>query len=275
MTAEGPVILGSGGRVGRLFRGLWAAGLWPDGAAPLWLTRDDWDIGAGPPPAGLPIDRGLIVLAGPIRGADLVAQTMALTRAVIDLVRARPGPVLFCSTAAVYGRAPAPQAETGAPLDPGAYGQARLAMEELVRPLGPRALCLRIGNVMGADSLSASLAAGPVTLDRLPDGGAPRRSLIGPLTLARSMLVLGRKMQEPGWRGPQVLNLAQPGPIGMEAICAAAGVTPAWRAAPPGVLPLTDLDLDRLTAALGAPLPRAEAPALVAEARAAGWRVAP
>ena len=239
---RGPLVLGAGGRVGTMWRRLAAQGLWPE---PVWHTRDGrdgtlaWDMGGPPPPWRAP-PGGLVVLA---RGDE-----PALARAALALA-ARDGsaPVLLASSQAAYGDVPQPCREDGPALPSGAYGRAKLALEAEASG----ACALRIGNVAGAGALFDAMAAGPVTLDRLPDGSAPRRQWVGPLAL-----------------GP-LLNLAQPGLVPMDAVLRAAGVPFAWRDNP-AALPSVEMDLSRLQAL--APLPPATPETLVSEARLAGWR---
>lgn len=308
---RGPLVLGSGGRVGRMFRRLAAQGLWP-GPEPLWHTRDGregtlgWDLHDRDLPAwreSLPPVTGIIVLAGQTREDPSVAHDAderkritwlgsaneAPVLAAQDLARDRGiGPILMCSSAAIYGTAPQPCREDG-PLQANTiYGRAKIWMEEetWVERLtqGRLPICaLRIGNVAGADALFGAMAEGPVTLDRLPDGTAPRRAYIGPLTLARALVALLAAPDLPGvatpMPGPEptgeverfpAVNLAQPGLLPMSDLLDAAGVPFAWRPAPPTALPALEMDLSRLQAL--APLPPATPEGLVAEARLAGWR---
>lgn len=274
---RGPLILGSGGRVGRLLRALAARGRWP-GPPPLFHARRPdgagatWDL-QGPPPPDLDLSgvRGVVCLAGATAGDGLVAGNVDPALAALDLALDRGlGPVLLMSSAAVYGRDPGPCAEDRQPRPATPYGEAKLLMEQAVALAGGfvppgRACCLRVGNVVGADALSGAMARGPVTLDRLAGGSAPRRACVGPLSLARALVrLLGRADL------PPVLNLAQPGLVGMDELLAAVGHPFAWREAPPSALPVLALDLGRMTRL--APLPTATAAGLVAEARLAGWR---
>ncbi|MCP1169992.1 NAD-dependent epimerase, partial [Limimaricola sp. ASW11-118] len=91
---------------------------------------------------------------------------------------------------------------------------------------------------------------------------------LGPLTLARTLDALCATETL-----PPVLNLAQPGAVGMDEILTCAGARWGWRAAPSTALPRTRLDTSRLAASIGAVAP-ATAPGLMAEARMAGWTLA-
>ncbi len=290
---RGPLILGAGGRVGRMFRHLAAQGLWP-GPEPVWHTRDGrdgtlgWDIdrhGSRPDWGQLPSVAGIVVLAGqtkappgrPVEDAEWAAARLGLANerpalAAQALARHRGiERVLLCSSAAVYGAASGPQREEVTVRPATAYGRAKQIMEQGAEDERrfhrgtPPTCALRIGNVAGADALFGAMAQGPVTLDRLPDGAAPRRAYIGPLTLARALVAL---LARPDL--PPVLNLAQPGLLPMSDLLRAAGHPFAWRPAPPTALPTLEMDLSRLLALV--PLPPATPGTLVAEARVAGWR---
>lgn len=132
----------------------------------------------------------------------------------------------------------------------------------------PQICVLRLGNVVGADALSAAiLGARPVLLDRCAGGAGPVRSVIGPVTLAQVLLALAVRAVS-GAGLPAVLNVAQPGPVAMAALCAAAGRGFGWRAPGPATLPLAALETAALQALV--PLPAADPAALIAEWRAAG-----
>lgn len=274
----GPLILGATGRTGRALRHLAQGGAWPEGRQASWHGRRAgwaWDMRATPPPLPRPV-RGMIVLAGVTSGdAQSLAANADLARAALRLAaREGIGPVLLMSSAAVYGRREGTSAEDVAS-PAGAYGMAKLEMEQAVaaecRALGaraPRACCLRVANVAGCDQLFDAMAAGEVTLDRFADGRGPRRAYVGPLSLARAFTAL---LAAPEL--PPVLNLAQPGEVGMEELLEAAGARWHWRPAPQSALPAMRLDT-RSLAALIAPLPAARAADLVAQARLAGWGAA-
>jgi len=152
----------------------------------------------------------------------------------------------------------------------GALAGAGAGVRLQVRPRrsGPQVCVLRMGNVVGADALSGAIAGGqPLTLDLCPGGSSPLRSVIGPVTLGRVLRALAARAVS-GAGLPQVLNLAQPGPVAMAALCAAAGRGFGWRGAGPQTLPLAALDTGALQALV--PLPAAGPAALIAEWRAAG-----
>ncbi|MHA6346797.1 NAD-dependent epimerase/dehydratase family protein [Roseivivax sp. CAU 1761] len=268
------LLLGAGGRVGRLLRAAW-----PGPAAPVWVSRTApgalrWQ--PGDPVSALPRVRTVAALWGavPVPGADL-ADNARLARAAMALgaeLGARL--VIHCSSAAVYRPGPAALRETDAADPPSAYGAAKLDMERAIaeerarRPAGPRAVALRIGNVAGAESLAATLyEGGPVTLDRFASGAGPVRSYIAPADLARVLLALDAAEPE---RVPALLNVAAPRPTAMAALAAAAGREIRWRPAPPGAAERVQLDTARLAALC--PLP---ADAAAPEHLLAGWCPAP
>lgn len=272
-------VLGAGGRVGSLLRG---AGVLP-GA--LWFSRraalatilevQPWDLLSDPvAPGVLQGAEVMICLAGAVPGADLSANTSLALAAMRAAADAGIGHVLIASSGAVYGAEGAPWRED-APLRPHtAYGRAKAEMEAALldeaEADGPRICLLRIGNVVGGDAISAAIASGrPLTLDRCPGGGSPLRSVIGPVTLGRVLLALAARALS-GAGLPQVLNIAQPGPVPMAALCRAAGRGFAWNVPGPGTLPLAALETAALQALLPAPLAAATAGALLAEWRAAG-----
>jgi UDP-glucose 4-epimerase len=275
---RGPLILGATGRVGQAFRRLAADGLWPGGAAPLWHARTAgqgdyiWDMLAtdAPRDSRLAGVRGMIVLTGGTGGQTDPDQNTTLAQAALGLA-AREGifPVLLCSSQAVYGRAVGAQRETDAPIPANPYGTAKRRMEQAVQGT-PGVCCLRIGNVAGTDMLLRNAALGPVRLDRFADGTAPRRCYIGPLSLARTMLALIDQGDLPG-----VLNVAAPGELPMDALLTAAGARWDWQPAPPDALPALSLDLTLLQTLAPLPATAGHAATLVAEARAAGWTMAP
>lgn len=120
---------------------------------------------------------------------------------------------------------------------------------------------LRMGNVVGADSLlGVRRASRPVHLDRFASRSGPVRSYIGPVTLARclSALCLAPTL-------PPILNLAEPGPVGMEALLVEAGIAWDWASASPGALPRVVLETALLETVI--PLPPSDPARMIAE-----WR---
>ncbi|SHI82706.1 NAD-dependent epimerase/dehydratase family protein [Wenxinia saemankumensis] len=260
------LILGGSGRIGRAFAALRARGHWP-GPAPVLAGRSGGDLRWQPGEAPVEGARAVVHMAGPAGSADTAA-TVALARAALDLAQGLGAPLLHVSTAAVYAPSPQPHDEDEGSAPPGGYGAARLAAEAA---LGDAAWHLRLANVAGCDSLFGAMAEGGVVLDRLPDGRAPERCWIGPLTLARVLVALADRAA--AGAEPRVLNVAQPGALAMDAVLRAAGLGWTWRDAPPGALARMALATDRLAGLVA--LPPATAEGLVAEARLAGWRAGP
>ncbi len=293
MQASGPLILGAGGRLGQSWQRLWQAGHWPDSAAPLWQMRRPpgpelegpdladgalvWDLLDQRPPDDPRLDRarGVVVLAGVTAGPpEALARNAALAEAAIRLsVERGLGPVLLCSSGAVYGRATGPQAEAGPPHPANPYGAAKLAMEDAVAGTA-NVTALRLSNVAGCDMLFSAAAAGAVRLDRFANGTAPRRAYIGPLTLARVVLrLIG--LAGAGVPLPPVLNVAAPGTVGMDEVLQAAGLSWTWTPAPDSALPELALDTGLLQGLAPVEAAAGTAAVLVAEAALAGWRPAP
>lgn len=276
MHDHGPLILGASGQVGQALRTLWSSGHWPSGAEPLWHSRAaggqdyQWDMLTQEAPSDnrLANTYGVIVLTGGSQGQVDPDENTNLAKAAIDLAdRENLGPVLLCSSQAVYGPASGPQTENADPKPANAYGAAKLAMEQAVATTS-RVCCLRIGNVAGCDMLLRNASKGPVALDQFADGSAPHRCYIGPKSLASTMLALIACPDLP----PRV-NVAAPGEIGMDQLLDEAGAEWSWHPAPPTALARLNLDLSLLQAI--APLPQASgtAEALIAEARQSGWSI--
>lgn len=284
------LVTGAAGRLGRLLAAAWARPPGP-GFAPLFAARRPapgilgWDM-AGPPPPQVLEARVLLNLAGVTAGPDLGANA-ALARAALEAAAAAGmAHVFLLSSAAVLGpQAPgAAPDESAAPAPVSAYGAAKAAMEAEARAFResgagrpPGVTILRLGNVAGADSLAAGMAAAraagrQVLLDDFGPPGAPRgplRSYIGPLTLARVLAALiGRALS--GAALPPVLNIAAPGPLAMEALLAAAGMPWVWRPAPPGAVERVVLGTARLEALVPLRPGEADAAGMMAEVAALG-----
>ena len=262
--------LGASGRLGRLIGRAWQgpAGRGLD-VRPQWRRAEGappgallWSPLGGPPPETGPVDV-VIDTAGVTQGdAAALARNADLALAALDAA-ARLGArwTLLPSSAAVYGAGPCHEDAAPEPLSD--YGRAKLAMERAVA--GRPASCLRIGNVAGADALLGR-NEGEAVLDRLPDGLAPRRSFVGPEGLARVLAALAR-LAAAGRTLPDLLNVAAPAAVGMEALADAAGLRWRYRKAPSGVIPVVALDTARLEALAPGAAGEADATAMVAE-----WR---
>lgn len=287
LPPRGPLILGASGRIGRAFRHLWQQGQWPESALPLWQSRSPLPhhecVIAGLDAAGIAKiavnaigvrTQGIIVLAGASAGdAEAMAlNTKAAEAAVVLRHLGVAGPVLCLSSAEIFAANAAIAHDDTPPAPASAFGAAKLAMEQAMAPHAG-VTCLRLGHVAGYDALLGGLS-GSVALDRIGEGptadsqgqtgAGARHSFIGVQSLARMLLAL-TKMQDL----PKVMNLAQPGDLGMEELLEAAGAPWHWQEAGPESARAPRLDCAALQERL--PLPQADAKTLMAEARAAGW----
>lgn len=212
------------------------------GAAPgSWVTFDPLSDREGLR-HGAAGKAAILCLAGG-RCAPLSDNT-ALALAAIRAGAAAGARVFLASSGAVYGDQPGALNEA-APLKPvDAYGRAKAGMEQQGRALAADLdvpLCiLRIGNIAGADAILGGWRPG-FRLDRFGDGRTPRRSYVGPQTLAR---VLGDLVATPDL--PDVLNLAAPGMVEMGALLDAAGLDWTARPAPDHAIAEVQLDVRAL-----------------------------
>ena len=273
-THNGPLVLGGTGRVGRMLAAVWPqempAPLWQRRASAAAVQDDDliWDILATVPPALPRPVTAVIVLAGVTHGTpQALQQNTALAQAGRALARTLGVKTLIASSQAVYGRQKGALSETDStdPVHP--YGQAKRDMERAVSGQAD-VTCLRIGNVAGCDGLFQAMARGPVQIDQFPDGQSPRRMMIGPRDLARTLASLSATHTPL----PPVLNVASPGLLAMSDMAAAAGAAWGWKPAPQDALPVLEMDVSALLAHIA--LPRATAKDIVTQARAGGWKPA-
>ena len=283
-AAPAILVLGAAGRIGGLLRRDWPVLL--PGADLRWQARrrpDDYAAGEAwhilaplEDPATLArAAEGadtILCLAGvtPGHGGDL-GDNARLAEAAIRAAQAstrvsdRKTRVLLASSAAVYGNQPGVLSEE-APLHPAnPYGVAKAEMEAQALRLGAEAgvsvTALRIGNIAGLDAILGGWRPG-FQLDCFADGTTPRRSYIGVRMLAQ---VLAALVQRPDL--PEVLNLAQPGPVAMGDLLHAAGLDFSLRPAPDTAIPEVALEVTRLAGLLppDVPLPPADPAQLVAE----------
>jgi nucleoside-diphosphate-sugar epimerase len=258
MTDAPIALTGATGRVARLLRGSLPGATW---------------LGRGDDLAAVAGHRALVALAGVTAGdaAALKANTTTALDA-LNAARAQGVPrVLLLSSAAVYGRAAGPLRAEAAPTPANPYGVAKAEMEAaaadwLARtPDAPDTVVLRLGNVAGADMLFGNLSPGAVPeIHAWPDGSTPRRSYVGPATLAGILTVLAEALDP-----PRILNVAAPGTVSMGALATAAGHDWTPVPAPPGALAEVRLDTAPLERLVRFP-PEASSPeGLVAEWRGA------
>lgn len=273
-------MLGATGKLGWLLRAAW-----PDGPVTLscqgrqtqpdpgWVCLDPLGDPGGLIAAMRDVDC-VLNLAGPVpRGRDVDLSLHA--RLALAVLRAgrRAGlrQVFLVSSAAVYGAANGPCAEHTPPAPISDYGRAKLRMEEEVAEFlataqgAPHTKILRIGNVVGADQLLGQPARPDLTLDRFPDGCAPRRSYIGPKSLARILAELVTVSARKSL--PPVLNVAAPGSVGMDMLLQAARRGWTYRAAPSTALHDVTLDTRLLRQFVGLAPEAATATGMIAE-----WR---
>ena len=163
--------------------------------------------------------------------------------------------ILHISSAAVYGPGHNMTETTQTPKPANAYGASKLAMEKLIStfPACDRIAhcCLRLANVVGADSLAPALRGdGPhdvVHLDQFTDGGGPVRSYIAPGHLLHALCSLS---QLPPQALPPILNVTSPTPVAMADLMHAADRPFTWRPAPSTATQHVTLSGEMLTALL-------------------------
>lgn len=249
------LITGAGGKLGRLLRA--AKADMPDlrhtfvfqsrrpGADIRWSPGEETDP--------LPRCTGLIALWGATDGtAEELSENTRLVRVGCDLARALGATrMIHMSSAAVYG--PGQNMDEDYPTENcNPYGKSKLEMEAAVaqerRSWDLEHICLRLANVVGADSLSPALRGDrPARMDDFsttPSGHqGPRRSYIG----ARGLLeMLDALLSLPAQSWPTVLNVAMPQPLSMDALITAAGHPITWHPAPETATQEVTLDVSRL-----------------------------
>ena len=185
---------------------------------------------------------------------------IAAVRAAHDAAVAR---VFIVSSAAVYGHASGVQDENG-PCEPVSdYGRAKLDMEcavlQVAADIGQQTTVLRIGNVAGADAILGGWSEN-MAIDQLPDGRTPRRSYIGPETLAH---VIHRLTQVVDLK--DIINIAAAGAVEMGALLDAADLPWSPRRASEDVIEDVGLSTKRLERHVREEALRCSADDLVAE----------
>ncbi|SEK92660.1 NAD-dependent epimerase/dehydratase family protein [Pacificibacter marinus] len=261
------IFLGASGRIGRLLRAVWSLGdarnlqvdwqfrhempelkntlTWPDFSVLDPLLRHTDLFGD--------ID-GFFVFLGDAQKASqtnesaLTAHVTLVEQALNAAASIDVRRVIVASSSAVYGAGHGVPFHESDVLEPvNAYGVAKCEMEKVCRArantLGIDLCFLRIGNVAGADALLGSAALwqqgdAPVVLDIFPDGQGPRRSYIGPQSLA---FVLSGLAQQSGLLA-DVINVAAPQSVSMNALLDAAGID--WQARYVAASPLQDIALN-------------------------------
>lgn len=255
------LVLGATGRIGSVLRRSWMQENTADGviwqarrpqAGPGWhvfdpLSGQEAAAGSGAlMQAAQGCDR-ILCLAGAIPGRqqDLADNTRLARAAILAGAEVGAG-VLLCSSVAVYGAQDGVLDEASALRPVAPYGQAKLEMEQagqaLGQQLGVAVTALRIANVAGCDAILGGWAPG-FALDRFADGTTPRRSYIGPQTLARVLWDLTQARDL-----PPVLNVAAPGAVEMGALLDAAGLAWTPRPAPPEAIARVEVATEALSA---------------------------
>ncbi len=258
------LILGASGKVGRMLTRFWVQSppndwvVFPQVRHGASSAEINWSLGDGP--SLLKPATAVVVLWGASPGSGLsFGENERLGLAALEIARdIGADRVFLASSAAVYGGAEIADMTEGTKnlLPSGEYGQSKLAMENAAalwakrHPDGPAVCCLRISNVVGGDSLFASLAGGSsIVLDRFPSGGGPRRSYITPSDLART---IDRLVKLPVHDVPRILNIAGARPVSMEDMAEAAGADVTWRPAPDSALECVAMDTSCLACLTGA-----------------------
>ncbi|MEM7073611.1 MAG: NAD(P)-dependent oxidoreductase [Pseudomonadota bacterium] len=248
------LVLGGGGRLGRLLQA--AARARPDAGSQ--VTFQSRHAGADlvwhpdETVSYLPAADCVVGLWG-VTGheAQDVSQNTTLARRTAEIAHALGADVaIHLSSAAVYGSG-RDMDEAHTPCPTNAYGRAKLDMEQAIGSLpdtGVRHWILRLANVIGADSLAPGLqGADPVMLDRFPNGCGPERSYITASDVLQVLRALASHSPE---ARVELLNVAAPHAVTMDALARAAGQQIIWRAAPDGAAWHVSLSTTRLRALL-------------------------
>ena len=263
------LILGATGKVATLLRRHWELNppenmeLFWSGRRPARGVSHVW--APGDPVESLPQCNAVLALWGTVSGsAEKLANNMSLAQeAHCVAIALGADRVMHASSIAVYAPQDDAISEDTIANPRNDYGASKHAMEQAVADLLPKAICLRIGNVVGADSLFASLTKTTrPRLDRFPDGRGPVRSYLRTETLAASVTAIATSDIK---TLPSVVNVAEANPIDMADILRAAGRDFDWNPAPDGAIPCMQMDVTRLAGVLGyAPEP-VDADALVSD----------
>ncbi|MEX0371280.1 MAG: NAD-dependent epimerase/dehydratase family protein [Tateyamaria sp.] len=228
----GVVFLGAGGRLGRLLKPRWRGDA-------LWATRTEVDLNNQ---QSLHVALGdattVFCLAGVTHGAEArMHQNATLAAKVLDAAWQQGGRRVFLfSSAAVYGASRGRNSVAGQTSPLSAYGRAKLEMEDVAKDHPNPCVCLRLGNVAGADAILGGWKEG-FELDSFTDGTTPRRSYIGPGCLAD---VLSMLAQAPDL--PDVMNVSAPHPVAMGDLLDAAQLR--WQRRPATDATIADVTLD-------------------------------
>lgn len=243
------LLLGASGKLGRAVRAIWSDTL--DYVSVSRRATDGclhWGMGDPFPDIGR-FDAVLALWGVTSNQGNLLSDNAILAEhALVIASEVGARRVVHCSSAAVYEGRTGPLREEMTLSPVAAYGRSKLEMERRIaewhraHPEGPESVVLRIGNVVGADSLFANLIPGEtVTLDRFADGEGPVRSYLSPHDLA--LILYDCACQRPPER---LYNLASSAPTAMADIARAAGCRVAWREATRPEVQRVHLDTSRL-----------------------------
>ena len=247
------LLLGASGKVGSLVRSAWQINPPDETEIVSQFRKSDksrpfsdnfliWDPAKGIKALHQDIHQNgpyqaMIVLAGttPASSADLTENSKIAENVLNAALETKIPKVLIASSSAVYGiwkEQPYNEQDELKPVNE--YGQEKIHMEEvcsLHRQKGLEVCCMRLGNIIGADSLSMNMKVqkhdNPIILDKFSDGCGPRRSYIGPGTLSNilaDLLKTDRAL-------PEILNVASPYPVQMEELLTAAKAEWTFRSA--------------------------------------------
>ncbi len=249
------LLTGSNGKLGQLLQSAWKQ----HGADGNCITSQsrgsDSDIqwSSGAPLKVFPQCHSIFALWGRTSGSETELQENTQLAHDSRVIAQHCGAqrVIHLSSAAVYG--PGCNLTENAPLRPvNAYGRAKRNMEDQITQFRDEDscahICLRLANVVGADSLAPALQGDkPLHLDRFKDGRSPRRSYIAPGDLAALLVAL---CALPVSALPDTLNVAAPTPVAMADLAQAAKINIDWRDAPPTALAEVSLSTNRLATLL-------------------------
>ncbi len=228
----------------------------------------------GDPVNRLPNCDAVIALWGATSGNQQdLDQNARLATLTADLARGLGARrVVHLSSAAVYG--PGQMMNEDRPTENcNSYGKSKLDMEVSIdmdrRRTGLAQIALRLANVVGADSLAPVLRGErPALID---DFSADPKRHLGPLRSyigAKGLLqIFDALLTLPPETWPNVLNVAAPAPVAMDALARAAGQAVIWQKAPESAVAEVTLDVSRLQTLLPNITPAATASDLIAE-----WR---
>lgn len=249
------LITGAGGRLGRLLQAAQALD-----AELRWRFQfqsrgpgADFCWSPGDNPNELPRCNAVIALWGVTSGnPDQLADNTRLVSTTSQIALALGArKVVHLSSAAVYG--PGKMMNEDHPVgNCNDYGKSKLAMERAIleqkKTDGLAHICIRLANVVGADSLAPALRnPEPARMDNFgknPDHPkGPLRSYIGASDL---LSVLDGLLLRPESDWPAVLNIACPKPIFMDDLIAASDKEVIWQPAPAHAIPEVTLDVTHL-----------------------------